>query len=241
VEELLHQGADPNFKGYVLSDNDLFSRRIASPFGDLLTGILIADLHSTAKLSIRRLCHVMDRLLGYGANTSDLVHVRFFIQDSGKVEFISASKYRLRVVYITCGEKGEGMPKICSLLDPAFILIDALTYRLEEALRETKPSGEKCCDIGYATAVRVKRNPINTAASPRVIALSRGDGESNCRAVSDEDSIYLSDAVVKLLTNPRPQDATAMLGDRFLEEYQRSERWLTPKAWMVNEEMGDIP
>jgi hypothetical protein len=78
-------------------------------------------------------------------------------------------------------------------------------YQLEEAICKTGHSQEKCCNLEHITSIRSKAKLIDTAA------------------VSGEDSVYLSDTVVKLLMNPRLQGVTAMLRERYLEVYRRSE------------------
>jgi hypothetical protein len=40
----------------------------------------------------------------------------------------------------------------------------------------------------------------------------------------DEDSVYLSDVVMKFLSRPQSQDITAMFRDKCLEAYARSEK-----------------
>jgi hypothetical protein len=131
-------------------------------------------------------------------------------------------------------DKEEGAtPKFCSLLVPAFILIDASACQLEEALRKTEYSQEKCCNIDHIAAIRAKANLFDSVAKPRIIALVNSD--KYCRAVSDEDSVYLRDEVMKFLTYPRPQAATVMLRDRYMEVYRRSERRSSFKALLKDE------
>lgn len=237
AEELLHRGADPNYKGCVLIFRADGLRSIASPFCEFLVGIN-ANLHYATKLSIQRVCHAMDGFLEHGANTSDLVNVNLRILDSGEVEFISVWE----IVLLQEMEEQEGeeekeeeeeTSKFCSLLVPASILINALVYQLEEALCETRHSQKKCCDIDHVAVIRAKAKLIDTAVKPRVIALS--SGAVHCRVVSDEDSVYLSDAIVKVLTHPRTQEATAMLRDRYLEVYRLSERRSSVKALLEDE------
>jgi len=208
---------------------------IASPFCEFLGGLLIANLNSATKLRIQKVCHAMDSFLGHGANTSELVNVNIRILESGEVEFVS-----IKSIAHLQDNKDEGMEdeevektsNYCSLLVPAFILIDVLVYQLEKALCKTGYSQEKCCNLDHVAAIRAKAKLINTTAKPRIIELVRN---TVCCVVSDEDSVYLSDAVVKLLTNPRPQDATAMLRDRYLEVYRRSEKRSNVLALLADE------
>jgi hypothetical protein len=247
VEELLHRGADPNYKDCVYPINSAWNthcRRIASPFCEFVAGIITTNPHFATKLKIQRVCHAMDGLLTHGADTSDLVNVNLRFQDSGRVGFVSE-------IYVLHSkedmdekeeseaksekeDKEEGAtPKFCSLLVPAFILIDASACQLEEALRKTEYSQEKCCNIDHIAAIRAKANLFDSVAKPRIIALVNSD--KYCRAVSDEDSVYLRDEVMKFLTYPRPQAATVMLRDRYMEVYRRSERRSSFKALLKDE------
>jgi hypothetical protein len=236
-------------------------RRIASPFCEFVAGIITTNLHSATKLNIQRVCHAIDGFLRHGADTSDLVNVNLCILDSGEVEFVSNIDEALRGEEDIDeeeedeeeedeededeehGEKEDeeedeeeeegAASKLCSLLVPAFILIDALARQLEEALCKTWYSQEKCCNLDHIAAIRAKANVFDTAAKPRIIALVNDN--KYCRAVSDEDLVYLSDAVIKVLSYPRPQDAAVMLRDRYREVYRRSERRSSFEALLKDE------
>lgn len=233
VDDLLDRGADPNYKGYTQLVN-VFRNYwpIESPISMHLTGNLQKKWYSRTKLTIQRVCHVVDGLLRHGANTLDLVNINVRILKSGEVSFFSIrdlvwyrpKKYRAEEEEEEDEEHGDtrDIPKICILLVPAFILIDILVYQLEEATFKTGHSQEKCCNLEHINSIRVKARPIDTATGPRIIALN--NETSYYRVVSDEDSAYLSDAVVKVLTNRQQEDDIAMLGDRYLEVYWRSKR-----------------
>jgi hypothetical protein len=199
LEELLHRGVDPNYNNCILyilnivawDTWDTSYRRIVSPFGEFLAGIITKNLHSAIKLNIQRVCHAMDGFLRHGAGTSDLVNVNLCILDSGEVELVSNINEALGGKEdIDKEEEGEehgekadeneeegATSKLCSLLVPAFILIDALARQLEEALCKTGYSQEKCCNLDHIAAIRAKANVFDTAAKPRIIALVNG----NCR------------------------------------------------------------
>jgi hypothetical protein len=98
-------------------------------------------------------------------------------------------------------EEEENIYKFCIILVPAFIVINALACQLEEAICKSGHSQEKCCNLEHVTSIRSKAKMIETAAKPRIIALA--SNTMHYRVVSDEDLVYLSDAVVKLLMSPR--------------------------------------
>jgi hypothetical protein len=244
LEELIHRGVDPNYNNCIFNfawDTwDTSYQLIASPFCEFVAGIITTNSHSATKLNIQRVCHAMDGFLRHGADTSDLVNVNLCVLDSGEVEFVSDIDEALRGKEDIGEEEDEeedkeegATPKLCSLLVPAFILIDAFACQLEETLCKTGYLQEKCCNLDHIAAIRAKAKPIDTSAKPRIIALVNGN--VYCRAVSDEDSVYLSDAVIKNLTYPRPQDATVMLRGRYMEVYRRSERRSSFKALLDDE------
>jgi hypothetical protein len=167
AEELLRRGADPNYKNcleYTSVRGKYY--QVASPFCDFLARILKINLQRITKLSIQRLCHVMELFLSHGANTSDLVNVNFRVSNSQEVEFLSAKSIanlelveeamgteRLRK---KSGDKDENSNMFCSLLVPAFILIDVLVYQLEKALYKTSHLREECCSQDHFTSIRAK-------------------------------------------------------------------------------------
>jgi hypothetical protein len=225
VEELLHRGADPNYKNCIARPLHRKYFQIASPFCDFLAGILNINLQSATKLSIQWLCHVMELFLSHGANTTDLVNVNFRVWGSREGDFVSAEYVATSTLaFKRLIDKEEKLAIYYCLLVPAFTLINALVYQFEKALWKSGHSKEECCSRDHVTAIGVNAKLVATPATeakPRIIALVSHTG--NYHAVSDEDSVYLSDAVVEILKNPRSKSATALLKDRSLEVYQRNE------------------
>ncbi|KAI0534097.1 hypothetical protein GGR58DRAFT_484149 [Xylaria digitata] len=243
AEHLLGYGADPNYRGYAIpSDSFQPVLTASSPFGTFLEQLIGYGLQDyDLGIDPHRILHIMDAFLKHGASISEQVNLNLYVLPNDQIgplpledlfTFRVVSGRDLSIWYRKRWSNGqwvhEAQPdaKFCLLLVPSSILISAYIERFERRVSENIPCKVDYCGADHVTSIKRRIALAHHHTEPQVIALPQGsldDLNLPFRSVTNDDSTYLSNAVITFLSGPCMAYDKKILAEKYLEVYERSE------------------